>query len=126
MKKSSSKKSVSKQKVGSNPEAAKNFGSKKDFGASESDPIEREYASRAARSQDPGGEPGRAGNDGERIEGVGGNASGPGASSGGDLDPDTVGVGFEGDGVATSGKIHEPVGPDDAVDMKLEEPGSLR
>jgi len=101
-------------KVGEDTEAAKNFGGKNDFGAPESDRIEREYASRAARSQDKGGAPGHATGDGLRVEGVGANASGPGSGSGGDLDTDIVGVGTGGIGVATSGQIHEPSGPDDA------------
>src|SRR5256885_14642237 len=37
-------------KVGEDIEAAKQFGGKQDFGAPESDRIEREYASRAARA----------------------------------------------------------------------------
>src|SRR3954470_15196062 len=48
------------------------------------------------------------------VEGVGANASGPGSGSGGDLDTDIIGVGTGGTGVATSGEIHEPPGPDDA------------
>ena len=115
MKKPSSREFASGQKVGSNHDAAKDFGGTHDFGARESDPIEREYASRGVRAQDPNGSPPHAGMDGQRVEGVGGNASGPGASSGGDLDPDIVGVGFDGDGVAASGKIHGPSGPDDAA-----------
>src|SRR5437868_2824875 len=105
--------SKSKSKVGEDVEAVKNFGGDKDFGAPESDRIQREYASRAARAQDKGGTPGHAGQDGQRVEGVGGNASGPGSGSGGDLDTDIVGVGTGGAGVATSGSIHEPPGPDD-------------
>jgi len=101
-------------KVGEDIDAAKNFGGKQDFGAKESDRIEREYASRAARSQDKGGNPGHATGDGQRVEGVGANASGPGAGSGGDLDTDIIGVGTGGAGVATSGQIHEPPGADDA------------
>jgi hypothetical protein len=101
-------------KVGEDPNAAKNFGGKHDFGAPESDRIQREYASRAARAQDKGGTPGHATGDGQRVEGVGSNASGPGSGSGGDLDTDIVGVGTGGAGVATSGQIHEPPGPDDA------------
>lgn len=104
----------SHHKVGEDVEAAKKFGGKQDFGAPESDRIEREYASRAARSQDKGGAPGHATGEGQRVEGVGANASGPGSGSGGDLDTDIVGVGTGGAGIATSGQIHEPPGPDDA------------
>ena len=56
----------------------------------------------------------RAGSEGSRISGVGGNESGPGSSSGGDLDPDIIGFGTGG-GVAASGKIRQPPGPDDAT-----------
>src|SRR2546430_3107047 len=106
--------SKSKSKVGEDVEAAKNFGGDKDFGAPESDRIEREYASRAARAQDKGGTPGHATGDGQRVEGVGANASGPGSGSGGDLDPDIIGVGTGGSGIATSGQIHEPPAADEA------------
>ncbi len=99
-------------KVGEDPSAAKKMGGKQDFGAPESDRIQREYASRATRAQDKGGTPGHATGDGQRVEGVGSNASGPGSGSGGDLDPDIIGF-DDGAGVATSGKIHEPPGPDD-------------
>jgi len=103
-----------KQKVGSSPDAARNFGSDKDFGAKEDDRVERDYASKSIRSQDPGAQPGRSTGDGQRTAGVGANDSGPGSGSGGDLDTDIIGVGTGGSGVATSGKIHDPSGPDDA------------
>jgi len=100
-------------KVGSSPDAAKEFGGKGDFGAKESDRIEREYASRATKSQDRNGAPAHATGDGQRVSGVGSNESGPGSGSGGDLDPDVVGVGT-GAGVAASGSIHSPAGADTA------------
>src|SRR4051812_46324275 len=95
-------------KVGTDPNAAKNFGGKGDFGVKESDRIEREYASNSTKSQDKNGPPGHAVGDGQRVSGVGSNGSGPGSGSGGDLDPDVLGVGTGGTGVATSGAIHEP------------------
>jgi len=105
---------TSNDKVCTSPEAAKNFAGKGDFGAKESDRIEREYASRATKAQDKNGPPGHATGDGQRVSGVGSNESGPGSGSGGDLDPDIVGVGTDGTGVATSGRIHEPAGADSA------------
>jgi hypothetical protein len=103
----------SQSKVGEDPDAAKKVGGKQDFGAPESNRIQREYASRAARAQDKGGARGHATGEGQRVEGVGANASGPGSGSGGDLDPDIIGF-DDGAGIATSGKIHEPPGPDEA------------
>src|SRR5689334_3428697 len=97
----------SKDKVGTDHEAAKKFGGKGDFGAKESDRAEREYASRATKSQDKGGPPPHATGEGQRVSGVGSNDSGPGSGSGGDLDPDIIGVGTGGSGVAASGSIHE-------------------
>jgi len=101
-------------KVGTDPQAAKNFGGKGDFGVHESDRIERDYASRATKSQDKGGPPAHATGEGQRVSGVGANNSGPGSGSGGDLDLDVIGVGTDGTGLATSGNIHEPAGPDDS------------
>jgi hypothetical protein len=109
---------VSKQKrvlhPGSSTEDAKAVGGKGDFGVPESDVVERTYTSLNTKRADPGAAPPRSGSTGSRESGVGGSASGPGSSSGGDLDTDIVGV-AGGGGVATSGKIHEPPGPDDAT-----------
>jgi hypothetical protein len=98
---------------GGSAEEAKAVGGKLDFGAPEKDRIERTYTSANTKRSDPGGAVLRAGSDESRISGVGGHESGPGSSSGGDLDPDIVGLG--GGGIAASGKIHEPPGPDDAT-----------
>ena len=81
-------------KVGSDPDAAGKVVAQHDFGAPEGDPIEREYASREARRQDKGGGVAHSGED--RMSGVGGNESGRGSSSGGDIDSDDaalVGIG---------------------------------
>jgi hypothetical protein len=107
-------KKTTKSKVGEDRQAAKRFADKNDFGARESNRPEREYASRAAKAQDPGASPPRSGEDGARVSGAGSHASGAGAGSGGDLDTDIVGVGTGGSGVAASGKIHDPSGPDDS------------
>jgi hypothetical protein len=112
-------------KVGSDPEAAKQVGGKGDFGAPESDRIEREYASRADRNQDPGAPPPHSSGDGTRVSGVGANNSGPGSGSGGDLDPDIIGVGTGGAGVAASGMIHEPAGPDTAQPTSQRDPNRI-
>ena len=90
------------------------MGGKGDFGVPESNVAERTYTSTNTKRSDPGGAPPRAGSDGSRTSGVGGTRSGPGSSSGGDLDPDIIGLGTGG-GVAASGKIHEKTGPDSAT-----------
>jgi hypothetical protein len=98
---SMSNRSTNSGKVGSDLDAARNFGGNNDFGAKESDTIERSYASRGVRDQDPGGPPERATGAETRDAGVGGPASGPGCNSGGDLDTDIIGVGTGGAGVST-------------------------
>jgi hypothetical protein len=96
-------------KVGDSREAAAAaFGGAGDFGAPETDVRERNYASTAARNQDPGGMPGHSVGEGTRDTGVGGNDSGVGSSSGGDIDVDVVGVG---DGIGMSAG-----GPDERTD----------
>jgi hypothetical protein len=91
-------------KVGSDPQAAKGVGGKGDFGVPESDVVGREYVSRETKANDPGAAPVRIKvGDEARESGVGSNESGPGSGSGGDIDTDVVGVGFEGSGVSSSG-----------------------
>ena len=104
---------------GSSKADAKAVGGKNDFGAREGDVVERSYVSRNTKKSDPGAAVPHAGVDESRIAGVGGNLSGTGSSSGGDLDTDIVGVGT-GRGMATSGKIHEPAGPDDTTGTSRE------
>jgi hypothetical protein len=99
---------------GSSIEDAQAVGGKGDFGVREDDVVERTYTSQNTKRSDPGGAPARSGSDDSRTSGVGGNESGAGSSSGGDLDTDFVGVGT-GSGIAASGKIHEPPGPDDST-----------
>jgi hypothetical protein len=48
--------------------------------------------------------------DGVRDHGAGG----PGSASGGDIDPDIVGVGTGGSGLSFSGNVGRPPGPDDS------------
>jgi hypothetical protein len=89
-------------KVGTSPRAAAAFGGKGDFGAPESDVTERQYVSAAVKARDPGGSQPRSGADGQRTSGVGSRASGPGSGSGGDLDPDVIGLAKHG-GLASAG-----------------------
>ena len=111
---SSRKKASSKNhgKVGSDPQAARSLGGKGDFGAPESDPIERDYASQETKHADPGASVQRFPNRGVRESGVGSNVAGPGSGSGGDLDTDVTGVGFGGDGIAQSGPNDRSNGAD--------------
>jgi hypothetical protein len=99
------KKSATKNrgKVGSDPQAAHNFGGKGDFGAPENDLIERDYASQETKHADLGASVQRIPERTDRQSGVGSNVAGPGSGSGGDLDTDIVGVGFDGDGISQSG-----------------------
>jgi hypothetical protein len=99
---------------GSSGEDAKAMGGKGDFGVAEGDVVERTYTSANTKRADRGGAPAHSGSHGTRTSGVGGNDSGAGSSSGGDLDTDIIGIGT-GSGVAASGKIHEPPGPDDST-----------
>jgi len=100
---------------GSSVEDAKKVGGKGDFGVPESNVVGRTYTSQNTKRSDPGAAAPHAGAGESRVSGVGGNRSGPGSSSGGDLDASVIGVGTGGGGVAASGKIHEPSGPDDAT-----------
>jgi hypothetical protein len=99
-------------KVGSSEKAARRVGGRGDFGAEESDRNERNYASRATRRGDPGASPGHNIGDGTRVSGVGGSSGGAGASSGGDLDTDVIGVGTGGTGLAESGGTDRTRGAD--------------
>lgn len=95
-------------KVGSNPGAARAFGSKRDFG------VPSTKAHPAGRSKDAGeGLPrnrsGRSVGMGQRVEGVGSNSGGPGAGSGGDLDPTFIGL--DGRGLAQDPPVRVTKGP---------------
>jgi hypothetical protein len=106
-------------KPGSSTEDARKVGGKGDFGAPEGGltgrTADRDYTSRNTKVSDPGAtSPYDFEHDGVRDHGVGLRDNGPGSASGGDLDPDIVGVGTGGSGVATSGSIGRPPGPDDS------------
>jgi hypothetical protein len=104
-------------KPGSSSEDARKVGGQSDFGAPAGGErtADRDYVSRNTKLSDPGAaQPWDFEQDGVRDHGAGGRASGPGSASGGDIDPDIVGVGTGGSGVATSGVIGRPPGPDDS------------
>jgi hypothetical protein len=109
---SAQRKGATGGKVGSSAKAAGRAGGRGDFGAKESDRTERNYASRATRSGDPGANPGHNIGDGTRVSGVGGSSGGAGASSGGDIDTDIIGVGTRGSGIAESGGADRTTGAD--------------
>jgi len=99
--------------VGSDPQAAKEFGGKNDFGARVDDTTERNYVAANTRASDPGRAQPHAGEDTSRTAGAGGNATGEGASSAGDIDTDFVGLG--GAGLSQSGPDRDAKpGPDDS------------
>lgn len=103
-------------KPGSESAEAKNVGGKGDFGS----PVgagpdrDRDYVNENTKRADPGAtQPMDWEHDGKRDHGVGAADAGPGSSSGGDVDPDFVGVAGAG-GVATSGTIGRAPGADDS------------
>ena len=105
-------------KVGSDPNAARQFGDDgKDFGvpAREGKTPDRDYVSANTKASDPGNtHPMAWEHDGVRDHGAGAPDTGPGSASGGDLSPDFIGVGTGGSGIAQSGEIRRPPGPDDS------------
>jgi hypothetical protein len=109
-------KNVSDLRPGSSPEDASAVGGAGDFGAKADDTTERTYASRHVLRADPGKSHARSdagGGDSARVSGASGVSGGPGASSGGDLDTDLIGVGTGGTGVAGSPSREHVPGPDD-------------
>jgi len=104
-------------KVGSDPKATRQVGGKGDFGVPESGSrVDRAYVSQETKASDPGGraphsyDAASGPDDGERVTGVGGNASGIGSSSGGDVDTDLVGI--AGAPVSQAGPDDRKSGPD--------------
>src|SRR5262249_36257396 len=96
-----------------NPRAAKHFAGKHDFGVPETGrERDREYVSEEIKANDPGGMPEHSGSDAARTSGVGGNQSGVGSSSGGDVDTDIIGVGTGGTTIAQAGPDERTDGPD--------------
>lgn len=101
-------------KVGSDPDAAKSVGGKGDFGVDVNDTVGRDYTSHNTKASDPNAAMPHAGENDERTAGVGGKGGAVGSSSGGDLDTDIIGVGTGGSGIAQSGRVGRPPGPDDS------------
>ena len=104
-------------KPGSSVDDAKKVGGEGDFGAKAGGErtADRDYVSRNTKASDPGNaQPWDFENDARRDHGAGVRDTGPGSGSGGDLDPDIVGVGTGGSGIATSGVIGRPPGPADS------------
>lgn len=106
-------------KPGSSADDARKVGGKGDFGAPEGGltgrTAERDYVSRNTKVSDPGAaNPWDFEHDGVRDHGAGGRDTGPGSASGGDVDPDVIGVGTGGSGVSLSGVTGRPSGPDDS------------
>ncbi|HEY0008204.1 MAG TPA: hypothetical protein VGB55_05745 [Tepidisphaeraceae bacterium] len=100
-------------KPGSSVEDAKKVVSKGDFGVHVDNRVGREYTSQNTRLADPGHASARSGEeDGVRVAGAGANDSGPGSSSGGDIDTDFVGIG--GVGMAGSPSKEHRDGADDS------------
>jgi hypothetical protein len=102
------------RKVGSDPDAARKFAGKGDFGIHVDD-AKRDPAM-PQMDPDVSERPAHGAindTDGLRVHGVGGDPdSGPGASSGGDLDTDLIGLDGSGGGVSQSGAIGNATGPD--------------
>ncbi len=108
MKKSRSKKGKSQMPASTTPHPGSNsgnIGGKGDFGVPvDGSRAELDYASNHTKHADPGAaQEADFEQDGVRDHGVGGPASGPGSSTGGDLDVDVIGVGDGGAGLAISG-----------------------
>jgi hypothetical protein len=107
-----------RDKVGSSPKSAKTFGGKTDFGV-EQKPRLAEFSKRKSReakftpagshTADPRQEIGAT--QAARVSGVGKANAGPGGASGGDIDPDVVGVG-DGRALAQSGPDEKVWGPE--------------
>ena len=104
-------------KVGDDPEALRKIGGKGDFGIPASDPIAR------AREGDiegrpAGSAPGYSGDAGVRTTGVGSLGGPPGHDSGGDLDPDIIGLDGRG------GLAAKPPREDEVTDASTTDGGS--
>ncbi|HSV14838.1 MAG TPA: hypothetical protein VLI90_11295 [Tepidisphaeraceae bacterium] len=78
-------------KVGDDPQALKNVGGKGDFGIPARDPVNR-ATDGVIEGRPAGSAPGYSGDAGVRTTGVGSMGGPPGHDSGGDLDPDYIGL----------------------------------
>jgi hypothetical protein len=99
-------------KPGSSVEDARKLAGTRDFGAKagDADRVERDYVSGNTKKADPGHTQPMANEeiDGNRTAGVGGVDAGEGSSSGGDLDPDFVGL--DGGGLSLSAAGDDDLG----------------
>jgi hypothetical protein len=109
-------KSLSNWKPGSEAGSAAQIAGSGDFGVPETPTktsLDRDYTSANTKASDRGAaQPRSSEMEGNRVAGAGAAYSGPGSASGGDVDPDVIGIG-DGIGIATSGNVYEPRGPDD-------------
>jgi hypothetical protein len=101
-------------KVGSDPEAARKFANDGDFGI----PAEDAAPDMTVEDRDYPGRPAgnirtRSGASGKRTVGVGSTEGPDGKGSGGDIDPDVIGLGTEG-GISSDGELGNREGPDDS------------
>lgn len=106
-------------KVGDDPKALKAVGGKGDFGIPASDPIVRAHDGEI-EGRPAGSAPGYGGDAGVRTTGVGSMGGPPGQDSGGDLDPDFIGL----DGRGLAAKPPRGLTPADATDGSSDAFGS--
>lgn len=99
------------EKVGSDVQADRDFGGKLDFGYPAADVKAPLPDGGREKNREQGTGPMRSGEDGNRVNGVGRPPGPPGAGSGGDLDPDVLGLDGRG-GVANDVTEHRTSGPD--------------
>ena len=103
-------KKINTWRPGSQAAGARNVAARGDFGvpAGTARTRDRDYVTQNTKRSDRGTQhPASHEHDGDRTSGAGGNYSGPGSSSGGDVDTDITGVGF--------GGTVSQAGPDDQI-----------
>jgi hypothetical protein len=104
--------SISKGKVGSDPNAAHNVGGKGDFGIPARSDVLKDHEGQIV-GRPAGSAPGNTGSRGIRTTGVGSAGGEAGHDSGGDLDPDWIGLDGKG-GLSAKPVLGHTDGPDDA------------
>lgn len=102
---SASGRAARKDKVGSDPAADRSFGGKMDFGIPAAEAKAPLPDGGREKGPEPGTGPMRSGEEGDRVNGVAYPPGPPGAGSGGDLDPDFIGLDRKG-GIANN--VEEP------------------
>lgn len=98
-------------KVGSDPAADRSFGGKDDFGIPADQARQPLPDGGREKGPEPGTGPMRSEAEGNRVTGVGYPPGAPGSGSGGDLDPDFIGLDGKG-GVANDVDERRTCGPD--------------